>query len=105
MLTDIVSLVRYAVGADDELAPFAEQVEQRFRGWLDAQEIAGRTFTDEQRQWLEDIKDHIAGSVSIEMGDLELPPFAQRGRLGRAGALFGDGLAPLLDELNLALAG
>ena len=105
VLADIVSLVRYAIGHDEELSPFAEQVEQRFRGWLATQEIAGRTFTDEQRQWLEDIKDHIAGSVSIEIGDLELPPFAQRGRLGRAHALFGDGLAPLLEELNVALAG
>ena len=105
VLTDIVSLVRYAVGADDELAPFAEQVEQRFHGWLATQEIAGRTFTDEQRQWLEDIKDHIAGSVSIDLGDLQYAPFAQRGGIGRAHAVFGDGLAPLLEELNLALAG
>ena len=105
VLTDIVSLVRYAVGADDELAPFAEQVEQRFHGWLATQEIAGRTFTDEQRQWLEDIKDHIAGSVSIDPADLQYAPFAQRGGIGRAHAVFGDGLAPLLEELNLALAG
>ena len=105
VLTDIVSLVRYAVGADDELAPFVEQVEQRFHGWLSAQEISGRTFTDEQRQWLEAIKDHIAGSVSIDPADLQYAPFAQRGGIGRAHAVFGDGLAPLLEELNLALAG
>ena len=105
VLTDIVSLVRYAVGADHELAPFAEQVEQRFHGWLATQEIAGRTFTDEQRQWLEDIKDHIAGSVSIDPADLQYAPFAQRGGIGRAHAVFGDGLAPLLEELNLALVG
>ncbi len=105
VLTDIVSLVRYAVGADDELAPFAEQVEQRFHGWLATQEIAGRDFTDEQRQWLEAIKDHIAGSVSIDPGDLQYAPFAQRGGIGRAYAVFGDELAPLLEDLNLALAG
>ena len=105
VLADIVSLVRYAIGADDELSPFAEQVEERFRGWLATQEIAGRDFSDEQRQWLEDIKDHIAGSVSIEPGDLQYAPFAQRGGIGRASAVFGDGLAPLLEELNLALAG
>ena len=105
VLTDIVSLVRYAVGADDELAPFAEQVEQRFHGWLATQEIAGRNFTDEQRQWLEDIKDHIAGSVSIDPADLQYAPFAQRGGIGRAHAVFGDELAPLLEDLNLALAG
>ena len=105
VLADIVSLVRYAIGHDDELAPFVERVEQRFRGWLEAQEIAGRPFTDEQRQWLEDIKNHIAGSVSIEPADLQYAPFAQRGGIGRAHALFGDALAPLLEELNLALAG
>ena len=105
VMADIVSLVRYAIGNDEELAPFAERVEERFQGWLAMQETAGRDFTAEQRQWLEAIKDHIAGSVSIEIGDLELPPFAQRGRLGRAHALFGDGLAALLEELNLALAG
>ena len=105
VLADIVSLVRYALGHDDELAPFAEHVEQRFQGWLAAQEIAGRAFTGEQRQWLEDIKNHIAGSVSIEPADLQFAPFAQRGVIGRAHALFGDGLPPLLEELNLALAG
>ena len=105
VLADIVSLVRYAIGNDEELAPFADQVEDRFQGWLAMQETAGRDFTDEQRQWLKAIKDHIAGSVSIELGDLQYAPFAQRGGIGRANALFADGLAPLLEELNLALAG
>ena len=76
VLADIVSLVRYAIGHDEELSPFREQVEQRFRGWLAMQETSGRDFTDEQRQWLKDIKDHIAGSVSIEPADLQLSPFA-----------------------------
>ena len=105
VMADIVSLVRYAVGHEGELAPFAEQVEERFRGWLATQEIAGRVFTDEQRQWLEDIKDHIAGSVSIEPADLQHAPFVQRGGIGRAYQVFGDGLAPLLEELNLELVG
>ena len=105
VLADIVSLVRYAVGTDNELSPFAEQVEERFQGWLATQEVAGRDFSDEQRQWLEDIKDHIAGSVSIEPADLQYAPFAQRGGIGRAHVLFGDELAPLLEEMNLALAG
>ena len=105
VMADIVSLVRYAIGNDEELAPFAERVEERFQGWLAMQETAGRDFTDEQRQWLEAIKDHIAGSVSIETSDLQYAPFAQWGGIGRANALFTDGLAPLLEELNLALAG
>lgn len=37
------------------------------------------------------------------MGDFELPPFSQRGGLGRAHQLFGEELAGLLEELNLEL--
>ncbi len=105
VLADIVSLVRFAIGSDEELAPFTEQVEERFSGWLAMHEVAGRAFTGEQRQWLKDIKDHIAGSVSIEPGDLQYAPFAQRGGLMRAYTLFGEGLTALLDELNLELVG
>jgi type I restriction enzyme R subunit len=41
----------------------------------------------------------------VEHGDLQYVPFDQRGGIGRAYAVFGDGLAELLEELNLALAG
>ena len=105
VLADIVSLVRYAIGNENVLAPFAEQVEERFQGWVAMQETAGRDFTGEQSQWLEAIKSHIAGSVSIDPGDLQYAPFAQRGGIGRAYSVFGDGLPALLEELNLALVG
>ena len=104
-LADIVSLVRRAIGEAEELAPFAEGVEERFRGWLAMQETAGREFSDEQRQWLADIKDHIAGSVSIDLEAFQYAPFSQRGGLARAFDLFGEELQPLLEELNLELAG
>ena len=103
MLSDIVSLVRFAVGEADELAPFADQVHERFQGWLAMQETAGRAFTDEQRRWLEAIRDHIAGSVSIELSSFQLAPFHQEGGLSRAYVVFGDDLASLLEELNLEL--
>ena len=47
VLSDIVSLVRYAIGQADELAPFEDAVRQRFQGWLAMQETAGRAFTPE----------------------------------------------------------
>ena len=103
-LADIVSLVRYALSQTDELTPFTDQVHERFRGWLDMQEIAGRAFTAEQVQWLEAIRDHVVGSVSMEMSDFQLDPFIQRGGLHRAYTLFGDELPQLLEELNLELA-
>ncbi len=103
-LADIVSVVRYAIGDADELAPFADSVRARYNAWLATQQAAGRAFTDEQLRWLADIRDHIAGSVSIEMGDFQYAPFSQRGGLGRAYSLFGEELATLLEELNLELA-
>ena len=102
-LADIVSLVRYAIGGEDGLAPFADGVQDRFQAWLAMQQTVGRAFTDEQITWLEAIRDHIAGSVSIEMGDFEYAPFNQRGGLVRADALFGEQLSNLLEELNVEL--
>ena len=102
-MADIVSLVRFAVGEDPELVPFADQVRERFDTWLVAQEQTGRSFTPEQRRWLEAIRDHIAGSVSIGLEDFQYAPFNQQGGLGRAYALFGQELEALLEELNREL--
>ena len=102
-LADIVSVVRYAIGGAEELAPFAEGVRERFRGWLAMQETAGRAFTEEQVRWLEAICGHIAGSVSMDMGNFQYAPFNQQGGLGKAYELFGNELPGLLEELNLEL--
>jgi type I restriction enzyme, R subunit len=104
VLTNIVSLVRFTLGEDDELTPFPEQVEERFEAWRLQQEYAGRTFTDEQLDWLGLIRDHLAGSLSIEPRELLDPPFSQRGGLGRARELFGHDLDGLLAELTEAIA-
>jgi type I restriction enzyme R subunit len=104
LLTNVVSLVRYTLGVDDELAPFPEQVEERFEAWLAQQAGAGRTFTDEQLDWLRLIRDHLAASLAIEPRELLEPPFSQRGGLGRARELFGPHLDALLAELTEAIA-
>ena len=104
-LADIVSVVRYAIGGEDELTPFADGVHERFNGWLVMQQAAGRSFMPEQIQWLVAIRDHIAGSVSIEMADFQYAPFNQQGGLGKAHELFGDDLTGILEELNGALVG
>ena len=61
-------------------------------------------FTTEQSEWLDRIAEHIATSLAIETGDFADGWFGQRGSLGRAHALFGDKLKPLLAELNESLA-
>ena len=42
-LTDLVSLVRFALGEENELVPFPEKVNERFAAWLLQQENAGRS--------------------------------------------------------------
>ena len=105
ILTDLVSLVRYAIEQDNKLVPFPERVEANFNGWLAQQENDGKQFSDEQRQWLEMIRDHIAGNLSIDSEDFESVPFNQHGGLGKVYQLFGDELGEILDELNGLLAG
>jgi type I restriction enzyme R subunit len=101
---DLVPLVRFALAQQPMLEPFADSVGVRFERWLVQKASDGTVFNDEQRAWLELIRNHIATSLSIEPEDFELAPFNQRGGLGRAAQLFGNGLAALLDDLNGALA-
>jgi type I restriction enzyme R subunit len=104
VLTDLVSLVRFELKHDNELVPFGAIVDQRFEAWVRRQEEAGRTFTAEQRQWLEAIRDHIATSVGVTKDDFEYTPFQEHGGLGKAYSLFGDGLDKLLEDMTEALA-
>ncbi len=104
LLTDIVSLVRFATHKDDELVPFGEHVRARFEAWMAQQETQGRAFTDDQQHWLEMMRDHIATSIEMDMGDFDLAPFAEEGGLGRAAQVFGEDLTRVVNELNEALA-
>lgn len=104
ILTDLVSLVRYALHQDPELVPFPAHVETRFAAWLAHQESLGRRFTPDQRGWLDEIKNHVATSLRINPDDFDYAPFAQHGGLGKVYEVFGQELYPLLDELNEVLA-
>ena len=84
LLTDLVSLVRFALHQDDELVPFPDRSASGSTHWLRQQENRGRTFTEEQRRWLEMIRDHVAASLAIRLDDFDYTPFAEEGGLGRA---------------------
>jgi type I restriction enzyme R subunit len=101
LLTDVVSLVRFAMGKDEVLEPYPNLVERRFEEWLAQHE---GEFTPEQVEWLRMIKDHIAASLTIEPEDFGYAPFSDRGGRLRASRLFGPELPKLLDELNEELA-
>jgi len=114
ILTDLVSLVRFAIHQDNELIPFPERVNANFKAWLASQQSLpplppgegggeGSRFTPEQLKWLEMIRDHIAANLGIEPDDFNYVPFVQQGGLGRVHQLFGERLTPIIDDLNKVL--
>ena len=105
LLTDLVQLVRHAIHEADELAPHRDDVARRFYDWLARQERTGRTFSAEQVEWLEMIRDHVAVNLDVQPADLWRSPFEERGGAVRAREVFADAdLDALLDSLNNALA-
>jgi type I restriction enzyme R subunit len=101
LLTNMVSLVRFAMGKDEVLEPYPMLIERRFQEWLARHD---GDFTAEQVEWLRMIKDQIATSLTIEPEDFGYAPFSDKGGRLRATRLFGPELPRLLDELNEELA-
>lgn len=100
-LTDLVSLVRFALGMDEELRPFADTVDKRFQDWVFRHNARRATaFTPEQMEWLRLVKDHIASSCRIERDDFDYAQLAGKGGLQKAWNVFGGQLDELLAEMN-----
>ncbi len=104
IMTDLVSLVRYAMHQENELIPYPERVNTNFAAWIKEQESRGKHFTEEQTHWLEMIRDHIAANLTIETDAFDYAPFIQEGGLGRVHQIFGDELDTIINDLNEALA-
>ncbi|WP_291518316.1 type I restriction-modification enzyme R subunit C-terminal domain-containing protein [Acidovorax sp.] len=105
LLTDLVSLVRFAMQQTNELVPYPERVQANFKAWLaQHQQTDTNPFTQEQQHWLEMIRDHIAANLGIEIDDFEYAPFNAQGGLGKVHQLFGAELPKVIEELNRELA-
>ena len=115
ILTDLVSLVRYAMHQENELVPYPERVAANFKAWMAQQDqarrpgegrdpVSSKPFTDEQRWWLEKMAEHIASNLGIEADDFGYAPFDQRGGVGRVHQLFGAELPKVIEALNKELA-
>ncbi|MGB2680659.1 MAG: type I restriction-modification enzyme R subunit C-terminal domain-containing protein [Candidatus Competibacter sp.] len=103
-LTDLVSLVRFALGLDGELKPFADEVDKRFQAWIFRHNAQRATaFTPEQTEWLRLMKDHIASSCSISRDDFDYAELADKGGLQKVWGVFGKELDALMEEMNMEL--
>jgi len=102
-LTDLVSLLRFTLGVDDELVPYADRVRDRYAGWLAQQEQAGVAYTTVERWWLDRMADVIASSAGLSDADLDRSPFTDRGGVDGALRDLGDRAAVLIETLNTEL--
>jgi type I restriction enzyme R subunit len=104
VLSDLVSLVRHVV-LNEDIEPYPALVQRRYIEWLKKQEASGKTFTPEQRWWLDQIAAHIGINLEMSAEDFTSGTFFQRGGQVAALRAFGGELLPVLNELNEALGG
>ena len=102
-LTDLVSLLRYTVGVDSELVPYAARVQERYAAWLAQQAQSGTEFSTVERWWLDRMVEIIASSAGISADDLDRAPFTEKGGVDGALRDLGARAGELLDELSTEL--
>jgi type I restriction enzyme R subunit len=102
-LTDLVSLLRYTVGVDSELVPYAARVQERYAAWLAQQQLAGSEFSPLERWWLDRMVEVIASSAGISADDLDRAPFTEKGGVDGALRDLGDRAGDLLEDLSAEL--
>lgn len=99
-LADIISMVKHAAKTEEPLLTAEERVARAV-----ATVTADEDYTEEQRQWLDRIKEHLVKNLSIEQGHFDVIPILSRaGGWGKANKVFNSGLGVLLTRLNEAVA-
>jgi type I restriction enzyme R subunit len=105
-ISDFISLLKYEIEKTPELEPYLDTVDKRFAEWLGRQKEQGAEFNQEQLNWLEKIKQHIATTTEIEADDFELGDLQKMGGLGNAVKVFGqEKFNEILVELNNKVGG
>lgn len=103
-VVDLIGLLRYELGLDQEVRPYRSLVEERYAAWRAQQEQAGASFTVDQVWWLDRIVDVIATDAAIEPDHLKDVPFIERGGVDGFLRDFGaERAAEILDELGREL--
>jgi len=98
-LADIISMVKHAAKKEEPVLT----VEERVDGALD-RVVKGRQLNDDQKKWMEYIRNHLVSNLTIDLEDFDLVPvFEQRGGKKAAEKVLGD-LQKLVAEINYALA-
>lgn len=99
-LADIISMIRYAARGGELL-----MVERRVDKAM-MKIKSGRSFTEEQNNWLDLIRRHLIENLLMEKEDVEmLPIFTREGASWKKlNKLFSDELETIIHEINEAIA-
>ena len=99
-LVEIISMVKHAADEAQPLYTAEERVDRAF-----AKVTSGKTFTAEQQQWLERIRQHLVENLSIDREDFDvIPVLEQAGGWARANKTFDGQLSLVLQDINKAIA-
>lgn len=104
LLTNLVQLVRFAIGKDDTLEDFSSVANSRFELWKGRQIKRGIKFSQEQKELLTIIKDYIVANAYVNAEDMQ-DALSDKGGIFKARQAFGQNLDSILDDLSLALVG
>jgi len=104
LLTNLVQLVRFAIGQDEVLEDFSTVANSRFELWKGRQIKRGIDFTQEQQELLEIIKDYIVANAYVNADDMQ-DALSDRGGIFKARQTFGTELDNILEDVSLALVG
>lgn len=99
-LVDIISMVKLSLKQSEEALTAAERVSRA------VERVAARhAFTDEQKKWLERIREHMIVNLAVDPEDFdEVPVLSRHGGWMAADRAFGGALKPLLREFNKEVA-
>lgn len=99
-LIDIISMVKHAARDTEALYNATERVDRAL-----LLVTAGQSFTGQQQQWLNRIREHLIENLSIDRVDFdEMPIFSRHGGWGRANKEFEGKLLDFIRQLNEAVA-
>lgn len=99
-LADIISMVKHAARDEEPVLTSEERVDRAME-----KITTGKTFTEEQRQWLGYIRQHLIENLTVEVADFDYAPvFARHGGQVKAKKVFEGQLNSLVKELNYAVA-
>jgi type I restriction enzyme, R subunit len=99
-LADIISMVKHAAIKEEPIYSYEERVDRAMQ-----KVMPGKTFTEEQTNWLGYIRGHLIENLTIDLGDFDyIPVFERHGGKSIANTVFNNELESLIAEINFAIA-